>query len=841
MPEKFTPPFLSETSPTVEQAKERSSETFEKPMFRSLEEAKAYQSWRKSVPREMRRLVEGHMLGQEAPKDKTLSSLVSEFYDATRQLLLDPNMDISTIQFDTRVKNVVGRLQNIEFVERPGEFVNVFSLLVSADIGFDTKRDYYEKQIRNRLAWLVGQDRQEFERHARSEQIPEVKPSDEPDEYTPHRAPEEKSEGEPGEAVALVYPFFGGYYGDGAFTEYDPGTMRWKKEAARYEALADQRIDQDRKRAYRGSAKGGRSAVVKLPTGWGVSQESMQWMSDAPSTWSFSADQKGFVTLSVEGDKGTSYPFQIEIGPSNDALIPQPPSGSAVTVRERFPEELDRLAQEYSSARLPKMQKARKIVSAIRRHLEYDKSFEMEAIYKADPSRYFETIWEHKKAKCDEANTIAARALTKMGYRVEFVPGHSVQSKSENGWAQLLDSNRHAWLRVWDEEASCWARMDATPKGDPNVDSEDQERDLGEGDYGEQEAELMSEEELQKVLEKFLKEQEKPATAESVFAEKAGCSEAEARLVLEKILGLRERHRQTLKDSLRYWQSVVRKNLREHVVETGPVPLSQADDIDDRELVSGYIDSISGDKDPVMGTREKRMRHAELSFGGNETYLAVDLSGSMNEEIEGVSKREAQRDMAFLYIDSIMQAASEVKKVRTRLKSPMPTKICLATFGAKTEIALPLTSEWGPAEQLQVYRTLDAGAGSGTPDHLALNMIGGEIEKSRQEEAVQKAQMKVTVAKNWQMHRFVVVIADGGSDNSAAVKQMNDQLAAAGIPVDLFLIASDADVNLKTASESAYQSVSVTPNPADLANRGLSRLTERMREAYGVQGKKRAK
>ena len=56
-------------------------------------------------------------------------------------------------------------------------------------------------------------------------------------------------------------------------------------------------------------------------------------------------------------------------------------------------------------------------------------------------------------------------------------------------------------------------RLDATPKGDPTVDEQQQEKDLegetGEGDWGETDGELMSEEKLKEKIKEMKGEKEK--------------------------------------------------------------------------------------------------------------------------------------------------------------------------------------------------------------------------------------------------------------------------------------------------------------------------------------------
>jgi hypothetical protein len=81
----------------------------------------------------------------------------------------------------------------------------------------------------------------------------------------------------------------------------------------------------------------------------------------------------------------------------------------------------------------------------------------------------------------------------------------------------------------------------------------------------------------------------------------------------------------------------------------------------------------------------------------------------------------------------------------------------------------------------------------------------------------------------------VIATADGGSDRPAYVKLANQRLQNLGVPVDLFLIAPEEDENLRTLTESSYQSVTPITDVGELAEKGLKRLTERIRKAYYVK------
>lgn len=424
------------------------------------------------------------------------------------------------------------------------------------------------------------------------------------------------------------------------------------------------------------------------------------------------------------------------------------------------------------------------------------------------------------------------RLLTKLGLHARFVIGHSVRTKSPSGEALLLESNRHAWAFVWDTDEKKWERLDATPAGDSNVDQEEQQAELGEGDYGEKEVELMTQEQLDQRLQEAKLQKQEQANPILSYANEAKCSPEEARDVIKKIDALRKKYSHVLADADRLWQTLVRKNARETIVDRGPVPLSQMDEMDPDEIMSGSIEMLAGEKDPLIGEREETQWKIEQWFGSYEVYIAADMSGSMDEEMDRVKKSYVQRDIVFLLVDSCMNAAVSAKKNVRKLKAPMPVKVSVVVFGEQTEIVMPLTEIWGPKEQIRLYRALNVGAGGLTPDHIALKFIEEQIARSLAAQDEARKHKKAFQKHGWKMRRFVIATADGGSDNSALVKQANERLKQQSIPVDLFFIAPTEDIHGRTFAESNYQSVTPVSSPSELAEKGLVRLTERIRQAY---------
>jgi len=345
----------------------------------------------------------------------------------------------------------------------------------------------------------------------------------------------------------------------------------------------------------------------------------------------------------------------------------------------------------------------------------------------------------------------------------------------------------------------------------------------------------MSEEEYEKRMQEAEKEDQELQESQDPmlrYAREAECSTKEAREVIEKIKELRRKYAAVLKAADKQWQTLVRENIRERIVDRGPVPLSQMDEMDEDEFVAGWIAWKAGEKDPLIGKREQPERKKEYWFGGYEVYLACDLSASMDEELSGVKKSEAQRDMAFLFVDSVMNAAVAARQSVHQLKAPMPTKVCAVVFGATTEISLPRTQEWGPKEQLILYRKLAQVAEGGTPDHEGLQLIEQEVAKSlREQDDARQANPKLA-RHGWRTRRFVVATADGGSDNPSLTKKSVARLEEMGIPVDLFLIGPEGDAYLEKAAKKVYGSVHPLSDPGALAEKGLKQLTQRIKEAY---------
>lgn len=729
-------------------------------LFESAEDIDQYKRWKQEVPACMRTLIEGALLGKKTRTDPALPSLTRQFLKAVEKLLMQPDTDIAAMSdIDARVLRVLEPLQ----AERVDDAqVNVFRILSSKESGFALKTKWYEARLAPRFHWVLAQD-QEAEM-AKAELVT----IDDDQKIVPTMDEMQESKEAVNEGEYIVHPAYGGYYRGLVCEEWDGAALEWRSLQRKLSGVAGAPSVPETQRIMRGLLQSQKPQAVDLPYQFGIDVSSL------PEGLTAFQDQYGVWYLQSAMEEPQEHEWHIAKLMSYAPNASPPPSLARGTAA--LPQELLSLVTESKSARMPSIERARAIVSSVRRGLQYSNNEQLSQLYRTDPAQFFIRIWEHKEADCDVANTLASEVLHQAGLKVRMVGGHSISAQTKEGSAVLHGGTRHAWLEVWDEESSHWVRLDATPAGDPNVDEEQQEEDLEprpEGDYGEQDAELLSDDDLEK-LRKEIEEAEKRREQRSQdpvarYAEQAQCSLEEAKKVLEKIRSLRERHRGVLEESRRVWHEAVKKNLTVQQIYSGPVPPDQGVDIDDDHIVEIPIAKRTNDPQPLAFTVPEEQEKVERSFGGYELYIGADRSGSMNDidPVSGQRKKDAQRDAVFLFVDSVMQNVLEMRRAG-KLKHAMPVRICVATFGKSNEIALPLTEQWGPAEQVKLYRTLDDCAGGSTPDHMALQMLQEEIEKSP----------SLDDAK---MHRAVLVFADGGSDDAQAVRDELERIRDKGV------------------------------------------------------------
>jgi hypothetical protein len=302
-----------------------------------------------------------------------------------------------------------------------------------------------------------------------------------------------------------------------------------------------------------------------------------------------------------------------------------------------------------------------------------------------------------------------------------------------------------------------------------------------EGDFGEVEP-AVSEEELERMIAEAQKEIEKrerapEERAAAAFAEQAGCTPEEAKLVVKQIEAARElrdgKGRKIRDLMVREFQKIVQENFVERLRYRAPVRLSEAHELVDP--VEAMLDIRAGEAEPTGFARFERNVEREQVYGGMDVVLVADKSGSMKEgAASGRPRWQEQQLVLFLAMDALKTAADEFRRNRVRLMSPVDVRVGLMSFradGATQE--LPLGAAWGPREQYQVWKKLQENIGGGTPDHLGMDAAGEALASG-------------AVAGEKDRLRLVLEYSDGESDDPIAFARAIAELRSRGVVADSY-------------------------------------------------------
>ena len=779
--------------------------------FKDLATAQEYLEWKKTVPAEVRRLVEAATKGNEPQPNQTGLELRNQFLNALGESLTQNKKAVMS-RADKRVANLLAPLERIE---TKGGYLNVFETLRNPDASWSLKRKIFETQIKPALDWLTERDlekiaaeekqamesneKSEEERSEQKQEKEESLPPESESARSSMEAQSEKGEGEP-KAIFSVRPFYGGYFKQSAYQSLNPHTFAWEKGENETEEAAWENLSVPETRILSGKIRGKQTVSLPLPYDWAVDLDSVD--TDAPrEDVRIFKNQNGDWHLQISGEG--VFRYQLRIAPKQSVEIGGKFSGSEIA--GELNQELKEKIEELKNENLPKMKLAREIAKFIRSNLVYSSgSAESVAAWKnytENPDEFFQRMWEQKQADCFAANTLATRALAEAGLRTRFVGGYYVKEKNKDGSAVMHSGNGHGWLEVWDELSRRAVRLDATPKGDPNVDEQQQEKDLegdpqaggGEGDYGESDDELMSEEKVQEKIkemkgQKESKEQRRlmPADLEEArFAELAECSPQQAKefmRALDRVREIKDSRGIPVSELLKLeWKKIVTERKVELNDYRGPVRMDAGDNLEDP--VSARIDILSKEFNPTGFEKLEKEEKIETEFGGINIYFSFYLSGSMGQAdaASGRSKADVQRDVALLFADSLMQCAY-VSRQQGENSDLLPIKIMVTLASDTGDVKLNLTDKWGPKEQWAFYAALNQLAKGGTPTAQTLKLI----EKDFDLEIADLKKKKI--AKEKLPLHYAVEISDGAPDDFSETEAMHKKLKGKGMSIRSYCI-----------------------------------------------------
>lgn len=772
--------------------------------FKNLAEAEEYLEWKKTVPDEVRKIVESQMMGKYATIQTELP-LANKFLNKLADCI-DKKEWRDESGIDEKISNLLAPLSR---VETKGGYLNVFETLASPDASWNLKTRIYDTQIKIALEWLIDQDlkklSEEMERamekkEGSEESESKTEQSESPNESQPPpnedarssmESGTEKREGEP-QAIFSVAPFYGGYYKQLNFSKFG-ADLRWSKQKNEFAEPAESKADLLKMRILSGKIHGNQPLSLPVPYDWTVDAESLL-SNVSPEACEVLQNQDGLWYLNIK--EGGIFDYQIKISPRQSVATEK--KFEKTEIDGSLSPELLQKAEALKGNNWPKMKLAREIVKEIRNYLTYSNSREAWMEYSAVPEEFFNKIWQRKEADCFVANTMAVKVLTEAGVDCRFVGGYFVKEKDKDGKAIMHSGNGHAWLEVWDDLSQRAIRLDATPKGDPAVDEQQQEKDLedeqGEGDFGESEDEMASEKEVQEQIDKMRGESEgkkkdrkiPPFDVESYrFSKLAECSPEQAKeflRALERVREIKDEKGNPISDLLKdEWKKIIIERKIKSIDYKGPVRMDEGDQLEDP--VSARIDILSKEFNPTGFEKQEVAEKLEADFGGMDIYFSFDLSGSMSEPdgASGRRKADVQRDVALLFADSLMQCAY-VSRQQGENSDLLPIKIMVTLASSRGEISLPLTDKWTPKEQWAFYSALIKTASGGTPTHETLKLI----EKNFDVEAADLK--KKNVSKDKLPIHYVAEISDGSPDDFSETEAMHNKLKAKGASVRSYCI-----------------------------------------------------
>lgn len=714
--------------------------------------------------------------------------------DQFQALLVAEILGLDKPKTRKEVGKMVEGLKKLKSTE--GE-LNALDLLNSSKIDFGLKKEWVEAHFLPRINFLVKRDLEEAKKlPPLTEKPPEGKPLEMPefppeeqDFVKPSIDEMEKQEGEP-KGYFVVQPFYGGYWKEKVFEEWDNKNICFRAGLRRSKEAERTKTDERTERVMQGVIQG--ETKTPLPCAYNFAFN--------PETLKFAKGQEIKILQDEEGNyileakKEGVVPFSISLARRKEKLRTKEKPQAIEIETGKLSAETENFLGELKKEKTSPIEKAGKLKQYVRNVLEYpgkgDSSYN--AIYYQEPEKFFQKIEQFKKADCDVANSFFIALLSRLEIPARLVTGHYIKVKDHQGRAVFSSGSRHAWTEVWD---GGWQRLDATPKGAPELDKEEmdekEEDENFEGDFGEIESEILSDEKLKEMIEEIKKmreeEKERKKSPEEIralnFAKEAECIPEEAKEILsqiEKVRQLKDSKGRNILDLLsKEFLKIIKENLKEVLLYRAPVRLPEADELE--EPVEAYIDIKAGEAEPGGFKKYEKKIEKVQEYGGFDLIMVCDKSGSMKESdpSTGEEKWREQQKFAYLVLEGLHKFSHYCKMHRVKLLNPIDVRTGLISFQAgKHDVILSLSDKWGPKEQYEVWQKLQENVGGGTPDHLGIKaaqkMILEDIEK-------QKDKRKEGAKKRL---RLVVITADGGSDNKNAVQSALKDLREEDVVVE---------------------------------------------------------
>lgn len=740
------------------------------------------------------------------------------------------------------VERLMSGLKKVQSTE--GE-LNALELLTSSQIGLGFKREWIEAQFLHRLSFLLRRDLEEAKiitppspQEISKGEIPPISelPPEIHDFLKPSIEEMTRREGEP-TGYFTVIPFYGGYWKEEIFDEWNPQNFCFRKSLRKIKEAKEVKVEERTERVMSGRLRG--KTRMPLPCAYNFAFLPRTLKSPKGQKIKILEDEKGNYILESQEEEIVYFTVSLAKRKEPQQIEETPRILEIET--GRLSDETEKFLEDLKNENIPSLEKARRLKHYVRRILEYpqkgDSSYNV--IYKERPEKFFQRIERFKKADCDVANAFFIALLSRLGIPCRMVVGHYIKTKDHQGRAVFSSSTKHAWTEVWDNG---WHRLDATPAGAPELDQEETDEKQNdedfEGDFGEIEGEILSDREIEKIIEEVKKiqeeQKEKEKSVEEItalnFAKEAGCSSEEARQILKEIEQARElkdsKGRKILDILLKEFMKIIKENFREFPSYRAPVRLPEADELE--EPVEAYIDIKTGQIEPSGFKKYERKTEKVQEYGGFDVIFVKDKSGSMMETDPhaGKVKYKEQQLANFLLNEALHRFSDYAKTHRIYLLSPLDIRFSDIGFQeGKAEVFLPLTDKWGPREQFIVWKKSAENIGGGTPDNLGLKAARQMIEQDIKERKKDEKRL-----------RIVIVLTDGGTDPDKVKDRENEKKLLQ--KMDVIVVGLGLTETAKAVKAAYYPNGDYVKSISEIPEWIAQRIIEQVKKLYPKKIKK---
>jgi len=688
--------------------------------------------------------------------------------------------EVETLMSELKKRGIEGQMSDLE-------------VLFSPDQSWQIKLNRIETRLTGTLEGLRTLDEREGRemnddiRKWREDELKKApkNPPERRGESKPGVDPMERlKEGEKAPAIWSINPAYGGYYKEQSFSVWDSTRNVWTEDKHVYSVaetvpLCD-KGGSGQKLNLTMQSKVFAGKWVTLPAPY---THSLHKVEAGGRDCSARKDQNGDLVIYVEGN-GEEVELNVVLAPYSDKKFTSKVEDVRVPdMPSEFSEETDEKLEEIKNKKRGNIAKAEAIASYVMKRVKYlapkdhNESNRYNSAYNTHPKGFAGAVDEIKEADCDVTNTYFAALCAKLNIPVRHCIGHSVKGKDEHGNSIIHSGTGHGWSEVWDEVNKEWVRKDATPPGDSQLE-EQEEQDSSEsipGDYGEQEAIVPTDEEIEELREKLAEQKEKLSYTkeERQLAEHAGIELKEARQIVKEI-NEAEKTRlpngELVIDVLsKLFSAIVEARRTTVIAYDGPVRRREGGEAIEN-IVRHKIGMLSGDTDPVSREKPSEGIKEEKIIGGFDLYIIGDKSGSMGSTVEGEALWKIQRRAEYLIFSSLHHFEKDLKRAGLQKKDMLSVRTQGVSFRGSGEddidLDKPLSSEFSPQDKVEMWRSLTkAGGGNGDPEALGYvyEQIKAEIEERGKED---------------NRLRLVIACSDGGyiGDDSARMQLLAQEL-----------------------------------------------------------------